>query len=128
MGSLGAKALEARLARLEARVAAITDPEEQEESERMMFLHMETWFLGGSFEDIPKKDRDPRLWEHAVKYGPVHLGLVWEGLLSGREEYLADGVDFTRAMDCSDVIGGRPYGASGPHTPRKRNPETTDAQ
>ncbi len=48
------KALEARLARLEVRVAAITDPEEQEESERVLLLHIETWFLGGSFEDIPK--------------------------------------------------------------------------
>jgi hypothetical protein len=118
VGSL--KSLEARLTRLEARVAAITDPVEQEESERVLLLHMETWFLGGSFEDIPKKDRDPSLWEHAVKYGPVYLGLVWKGDLPGREEGLAAGVDFTRAMDCSDGAGDRPYGAPGPDTPREK--------
>ena len=114
------KSLEARLTRLEARVAAIPDPEEQEESERLLLLHMETWTLGGSLEDLLKKDRDPSLWEHAVKYGPGYLGLVWEGILPGREECLADGVDFTRAMDCSDIVGGRLYGAPGPDMPRKK--------
>ena len=118
MGSL--KSLKARLARLEVRVAAITDPKEQEESERVLLLHVETWFLGGSFEGIPKKDRDPSLWEHAVKYGPGYLGLVWEGILPGREECLADGVDFTRARDRSYIVGGRPCGAPSPDTPRKK--------
>ena len=120
MGSLRTNALEARLTRLEVRVAAITDPEEQEESERLLLLHMKTWTLGGSLEDIPKKDRDPSLWEHAVKYGPGYLGLVWEGILPGREECLPDGVDFTRAMDCSYIVRGRLYGAPGPDTPRKK--------
>ena len=108
MGSLRAKALEARLARLEARVAAIPDPEEKEASNKRFCLHMETWLLGGSFEDIPKEDRDLSLWDFAVSYGPVYLGLVWEEILPGREECLADGVDFTRAIDCSYIGGGRP--------------------
>jgi hypothetical protein len=81
---------------------------------------METWTLGGSLEDVPQKDRDPGLWDFAVSYGPVYLGLVWEGDLPGREEDLAAGVDFTRAMDCSDSVGGRLYGAPGPGTPRKK--------
>jgi hypothetical protein len=120
MGSLRAKALETRLARLEARVAAIPDPEEEKASNEMFYLHMKTWLFGGSFEDVPQKDRDPSLWDFAVSYGPVYLGLVWEGDLPGREEDLAAGVDFTRAMDCSDSVGGRLYGAPGPDTPRKK--------
>ena len=120
MGSLRTNALETRLARLEARVAAIPDPEEQEESERVLLLHMETWSLGGSFEDIPKKDRNLSLWEHAVKYGPGNLGLIWEGILPGREEDLAAGVDFARASGCKYLVGGRPYGAPSPDTPRKK--------
>jgi hypothetical protein len=120
MVSLRAKSLEARLAHLEARVAAVPDPEEEETSTKRFYLHMETWFLGGSFEDVPEEERDPSLWELAVSCGPVYLGLVWEGGLPGREEGLADGVDFTRAMDCSDMVGGRPYGAPGPDTPRKK--------
>jgi hypothetical protein len=120
MGSIRAKAFEARLARLEARVAAIPDPKEEEASTKTFCLHMETWFLGGSFEDVPKKDRDLSLWNLAVKYGPGYLGLVWEGILPGREVDLAKGVDFTQATDCSDIVGGRPCGAPGPDTPRKK--------
>ena len=120
MGSLRAKALEARLARLEARVAAMPDPKEEEASNKRFYLHMKTWMIGGSFENIPQKDRDPSLWDFAVSYGPVYLGLVWEGYLPGREEDLAAGVDFTRAMDCSDIVGGRFLGAPGPDTPRKK--------
>jgi hypothetical protein len=101
-------------------VAAIPEPEEGEANDKRFYLHMETWFLGGSFEDVPEEERDPSLWELAVSCGPVYLGLVWEGGLPGREEGLADGVDFTRAMDCSDSVGGRPYGAPGPDTPRKK--------
>ncbi len=64
MGRL--RALEARLARLEAGILAIPDPEE-EASTKMFYLHMETWFLGGSLEDIPEKDRDSSLWEFASR-------------------------------------------------------------
>ena len=73
----------------------------------------------GSFEDIPKEDRDPKLWKGACEIGPIQLGSIWEGLDPGREELLAAGVDFTRAYDCSDIVGVRPYGAPGPDTPRK---------
>ncbi len=117
MGTL--KSLEARLACLEARVAAIPDPEEQEASRKTYLLHEETWLLGGSFEDIPAQDRDSSTWEFLLRYGPSYLGLVWEGILPGREELLAAGVDFTRASGCEDFVGGRLYGAHDPDTPRK---------
>jgi hypothetical protein len=113
------KSLEARLAHLEARVAAIPDPKEQEARDERWILHTDTWLLEGSFEDIPEKDREPTMWETLSRYGPSYLGLVWEEILPGREEYLASGVDFTRARGCEDFVGGRPYGAPGPDTPRK---------
>ena len=97
MGSL--KSLEARLARLEARVAAIPDPEERDASTERWILHVDTWSLGGSFEDIPEKDRDPIMWEDVAKYGPAFLKMIWEENMPGREELLAAGVDFTRAKD-----------------------------
>ena len=67
---------------------------------------MDTWFLGGSFEDIPEKDRDPSMWEHAVKYGPVFLKMIWEGDMPGREELLVAGVDFTQAKDADQESVG----------------------
>ena len=106
MGNL--KALEARLARLEARVATIPDPKEQNASTQGWILHVDTWFLGGSFEDIPEKDRDPIMWEDVAKYGPAFLKMIWEENMPGREELLAAGVDFTRARGCEDFVGGRP--------------------
>ena len=119
MGNL--KSLEVRLARLEARVAAIPDPEEQEASAKMLLLHHDVWLLGGSFEDIPEEDRDPSIWEFVLKYGPVDLEMVWEGIVGGREELLVAGVDFTRVegVDEEDVAAVRPYGAPGPDTPPK---------
>ena len=113
------KSLEARLARLEARVAAVPDPEEQEARDERWFLHTDTWLLEGSFEDMPEKDRDASMWESLSRYGPSYLGLIWEGILPGREELLAAGVDFTRARGCEDFVGGRRYGAPAPDTPRK---------
>ena len=119
MGSL--RALEARLARLEARVAAIPDPEEQEARHERLILHLDAWFIGGCFEDIPEKNRDASMWEFVLKYGPVYLEMVWEGIVDGREELLAAGVDFTRVegVDEDDVAAVRPYGAPGPSTPSK---------
>ena len=104
MGSL--RSLEARLARLEARVAAIPDPEEQEATTERWILHVDTWSLGGTFEDIPKKDRDPIMWEDVAKYGPVFLKRIWKGDMPGREELLAAGVDFTRAKDADQESVG----------------------
>src|SRR5215203_5801942 len=99
------KHLVERLARLETRVASLPDPEAERESERVASLHTETWLDGGSLEDIPEKDRDPSLWQTYCSYGPVLLAMVWEGELPGREEMLADGIDFTRAegIDEDDV-------------------------
>ena len=61
-------------------------------------------------EDVPEKDRDPSMWEHAVKYGPVFLRMIWEGAMPRREELLAAGVDFTRVegVDEDDVAAVRP--------------------
>jgi hypothetical protein len=119
MGSL--KRLEARLARLEASLKGLRDPEEEQEQRRLMDLHWAVWVLGGSFEDIPEKDRDLGLWEFQCECGPWLLELVWQGILPGREELLAAGVDFTQAAASSgeDLVGGRLYGAPGPNTPRK---------
>ena len=114
------KRVEARLARLEASVKALPDPEAERERERVFRLHQATWLEEGSFEDIPKKDRDPGLWEFNCKYGPTMLEAIWEGVLDGREELLAAGVDFTRAegINADDV---RAYlnRTSDPNTPHK---------
>jgi hypothetical protein len=104
MGNL--KALEARLARLEARVATIPDPKEQNASTQGWILHVDTWFLGGSFEDIQEKDREPSMWEQALKYGPVFLKMIWEGNMPGREVLLAAGVDFSRVRGADQVFVG----------------------
>jgi hypothetical protein len=60
-------------------------------------------------EDIPEKDRDPSMWEFVSDYAPVYLRLVWEGILDGRDELLAAGVDFTRleGVDEDDVAAAR---------------------
>jgi hypothetical protein len=114
------KQLEARLTRLEARVRGLPDPEAEWERERLVELHYETWSLGGSFEDIPQKDRDPELWETASEYGPVFLGLVREGVLPGYKELLASGVDFTRAVDVgAGIVGEGRNRAPAPNTPHK---------
>ena len=116
------KGLQARLARLEAKVEALPDPVAEQEAEleraRLFELHWLTWATGGSFEDIPEKDRDPEIWESVLRYGPILLGYVWEGFEPGREELLAIGVDFTLADDL-DIVSAPKYGAPGPDTPRK---------
>lgn len=120
MGSLKLRALEVRLARLEARVAAIPDREQEKERKRVWFLHEDAWLLGGTLEDIPEKDRDPSSWECLSEYGPVYLEMVWEGLLDGREVLLAAGVDFTRLESIDeDDIRGHINRTSDPHTPHK---------
>ena len=109
------KRVEERLTRLGASVRCLPDPEAESERERLFLeLHFFTWAIGGSLGDIPEKDRDLELWEFAVEYGPISLGLVWEGKQPGREELLAAGVDFTLARDVSELVSGRPYGAPGP--------------
>ncbi len=108
-----------RLTRLEASVRCLPDPEAERERERLLELHCFTWSIGGSLGDIPEKDRGLELWEFAAEYGPIFLGLVWEGRQPARDELLAAGVDFTLARDVSELVGGRPYGAPGPDTPRK---------
>ena len=114
MGSLKLRALEVRLARLEARVAAIPDPEEEKERERIYLLYLNVWDHGGTLEDIPEKDRDPGTWEFVSDFALMYMGMVWEGLLEGREELLAAGVDFTRleGVDEDDVAAAR-AGVSG---------------
>jgi len=116
----GLKHLEARLARLEVNFESLGDLAEGQEKKSLLELHIQTWLFGGSFEDIPEKERDPELWEFSCEYGPVWLGLVWEEHLPGRERLLAAGVDFTRAEGIDEeMVGGRPYGAGGPNAPPK---------
>jgi hypothetical protein len=119
MGSLNLRALEARLARLEARVAAIPDPEEEKVRERMFLLHEDAWLLGGTLEDILEKDRDPETWEFVSYDGPICLEMVWKGILEGREELLATGVDFTHleGVDEEDVAAARAACTPGPSGP-----------
>jgi hypothetical protein len=114
------KHLQARLARLEAKVEALPDLEAELEWKTPLELHFLTWATRGSFEDILEKDRCPIMWKGAEIRGPLSLGLVWEGFEPGREELLASGVDFTLAAALSGSIVSAPeYGAPGPDTPRK---------
>ena len=73
----------------------------------MYLRHFRVWSVGGGIEEVPEEIRDAEMWAYAEEYGPVFLGLAWEGIVAGREEYLAAGVDFTLAADCSDIVGGR---------------------
>jgi hypothetical protein len=114
MGRL--RAQKARLARLEARIFSIPDPQEKEERERILLLCLDVWNRGGTLEDVPVKDRDPSTWEFVLKYAPVYLRMVWEGILDGRDELLAAGVDFTliEGVDQDDVAAVRAGGSPGP--------------
>jgi hypothetical protein len=97
-------------------------PSGQEERElwtELYLKHFETWSEGGKFEEIPAEIRDAGAWAHAETYGPVFLGLVWHGVIEGREELLATGVDFGLAQECSDIVGGRLHPPPNPNTPRK---------
>jgi hypothetical protein len=116
MGSL--KKLRERLARLEARKGGSSSPGAPKTPSTDYLLHCHTWAAGGSFEDIPEKNRDASLWETVSTYGPVFLGLIREGVLPGYKELLKAGVDFTRATDVSaGIVGGRRKHA--PNTPRQ---------
>ena len=126
MGSVTLRTLEARLTRLEARVAAFPDPVEEKERERILLLYLGLWDREGGLEDVSEKDRDPIMWKAVSDYAPVYLEMVWEGLLDGREEALADGVDFTRleGVDENDVAavraGGTPGAGDQPRVAPKR--------
>jgi hypothetical protein len=119
MGRL--RTYEARLARLEARIFSIPDPEEEKEEERVLSLYLEVWDREGTLEDIPEKDRDPETREFVSDCALAYLTMVWEGILDGREEALAAAVDFTRleGVDEDDVAAVRACGAPGPDPPPK---------
>lgn len=116
-----ARNLHERLERLERQMPhppELPDPGEQEKKARLNGLHFEAWSRGKKLDDLPKEVRDGEMWAAIERYGPVVLGLVWEGRIEGREELLEAGVDFNLATDCSDSIGGR-RNPPGPYTPRK---------
>ncbi len=99
--------LQERLNRLERQIPRPADQTEREGWTELFLWHFKTWSVGGELEALPEEIRDAKMWANAEEYGPVFLGLVWEGILEGREEFLAAGVDFTLAEDCSDIVGGR---------------------
>ena len=77
-------------------MAYLPDPEAERESKRLWKLHLLTWLVEGSFEDIPEEDRDRELWERACDWGPAILAVMWDCGGPELDEALADGVDFTR--------------------------------
>jgi hypothetical protein len=101
------RALQERLVRLERQIPRPADQTGQEGSTELSLEHFRVWAVGGELEEIPEEKRDAKMWAYAEEYGPVFLGLVWEGILEGREEFLAAGIDFTLAGECSDIVGGR---------------------
>ena len=101
-------------------MAYLPDPEAERESKRLWKLHLLTWLVEGSFEDIPEEDRDRELWGRACYYGPLLLASIWRGEEPGREELLAAGVDFTRASRVTeDDVRAYLNGTSDPNTPHK---------
>jgi hypothetical protein len=101
------RALHKRLERLERRIPRPADQTDREGRAELLLWHFKTWAVGGELDEIPEEIRDAEMWGYAEEYGPVFLGLVWEGILEGREEFLAAGVNFTLAEECSDIVGGR---------------------
>jgi hypothetical protein len=105
------KALYERLERLERKIPQPADQTERETEREgwteSLLRHFRVWAVGGELEEVPAEIRDAEMWAHAEQFGPVFLGLVWEGILEGREEFIAAGIDFTLAEDCSDIVGGR---------------------
>ena len=86
-----------RLARLEARVESLRDPEAEREGKRLHLLYHYTWLDGGSLEDIPEEDRDPQLWKlHTTSFLEA-FELYWEGSVPVPQELLEAGIDFKRA-------------------------------
>jgi hypothetical protein len=100
-----------RLERLERKIPQPDDQTgretEWEGRTESLFRHFRVWAVRGKLEEVPEEIRDAEMWGYAEAYGPSFLGMVWEGILEGREEFLAAGVDFTLAEDCSDIVGGR---------------------
>lgn len=101
--------LEKRLARLEARAQQLpTEPASERERRLGLYdVYFAAWARGLTPEDISQEERDEEIWRVTERYAPMVLGFVWEGILPGREALLAAGVDFGRAEDCSDIVGGR---------------------
>src|ERR671932_2204144 len=94
--------LQKRLNWLERQIPRPADQSEREGWTELFLWHSRVWAVGGELEELPEEIRDAKMWAYAEEYGPVFLGLVWEGILEGREEFLAAGVKFTLAADCSD--------------------------
>jgi hypothetical protein len=114
--------LRERLNRLERQIPRPADQTEREGwTESLLLRHCKTWAVRGELEEIPEAIRDAKMWACAEEYGPVFLGLVWEGILEGREEFLAGGVDFTLAEECSDIVGGRLH--PPPRSESQRSPQ-----
>jgi hypothetical protein len=105
------RALYERLERLERKIPRPDDQTgretELEGRTELALRHLKVWAVRGEIEEVPAEIRDAEMWARAEEYGPGFLGMVWEGILEGREEFLAAGVDFTLAEDCSDIVGGR---------------------
>jgi hypothetical protein len=101
--------LEKRLARLEAMAQQLsTEPESARQKWLGLYeTYFDAWARGLSVEDISQDDADAELWRATELYAPIVMGMIWEGILPGREELLAAGADFSRAEDCSDIVGGR---------------------
>jgi hypothetical protein len=101
--------LERRLARLEARARQLpTEPASERERRLGLYdTYFDAWAKGLSVQDVSPEPEDLEIWHEVERYAPIMLGLIWEGIVPGREELLAAGADFGRAEDCSDVVGGR---------------------
>ena len=101
-------------------MAALPDPEAERESKRLWKLHLLTWLVEGSFEDIPEEDRDRDLWEQACYWGPALLAVMWNLGGPERDEALAAGVDFTRATGITeDDVRAYLNRTSNPNTQHK---------
>ena len=73
------KHLEARLARLEARRESRRNPTMYElgsllETEGTLQLYYGTWADGGSLEDLPKRYRNPEMWNYTLHFGTLING------------------------------------------------------
>jgi hypothetical protein len=101
--------LEKRLARLEAWARQLpTEPASERERRLGLYdTYFDAWARGLSLENATQEKADVEIWEATERYGPMVMGMIWEGILPGREELLAAGADFSRAEDCTDVVGGR---------------------
>ncbi len=101
--------LEKRLAKLEAKARQLpAEPASEREWRFELYeSYFDAWARGLSLEDVSQEDADVEIWGATERYGPMVLGMIWEGILPGREELLIAGADFGRAEGCSDIIPGR---------------------